>query len=167
MIYISFELYHNSSESVNNELSSRHSNVVYISLKYVHAIATLHWTQYPHLLLYKIMRCGVYRSIHIWIIFVLSQWSLGNVVVTDFENVISNLQSLTHFTDYVNGTCEIALSWMPQHTFDDKSTLVPIMGSCRQTTCHELCQRWARFPHMASLGHTVLTKCSVYRITVS
>ena len=40
---------------------------------------------------------------------------------------------------FMNASCEIALRWMPQNTFDDKSTLVQEMACCRQATrdlCH-------------------------------
>ena len=51
-------------------------------------------------------------------------------------------------------TCEIVLSWRPQNTFDDKSTMVQVMAWCHQATSHYLCQC---FPilccHMASAGH--------------
>ena len=41
-----------------------------------------------------------------------------------------------HITDYVlqHFFCEIALSWMPESTFKDRSVLVPVMVWCRQMT---------------------------------
>ena len=41
-------------------------------------------------------------------------------------------------------SCEIALRWMPQNTFDDKSMLVQVMAWCRQATGHYLNQCWWR-----------------------
>ena len=41
--------------------------------------------------------------------------------------------------------CEIALGWMPQNTFDEKSALVQVMVCCCQATSHYLskcCPRW-------------------------
>ena len=37
-------------------------------------------------------------------------------------------------------TTEIELRWMPQNTFDDKSTLVLVMACCRRATSHYLSQ---------------------------
>ena len=36
--------------------------------------------------------------------------------------------------------CEIVLTWIPQNTFDDKSTLVQVMAWCRQPTSYYLSQ---------------------------
>ena len=46
--------------------------------------------------------------------------------------------------DIWNISCEIALRWMPQNTFDDKSTLVQVMAWCCQATSHYLSQWWPR-----------------------
>ena len=58
----------------------------------------------------------------------------------------------------MSASCEIALRWMPENTFDDKSTLVQVMAWCHQATSHywanvvpELCR------HRASRGHKELT----------
>ena len=40
--------------------------------------------------------------------------------------------------------CEIALRWMPQNTFDDKSALVHVMALCCQAISHYLSQCWPR-----------------------
>ena len=56
-------------------------------------------------------------------------------------------------------TCEIALSWMAQNTFDDKSTLVLVMAWCRQVTSHYLDQCWPRF--MSPYGITQWVKTSL------
>ena len=42
------------------------------------------------------------------------------------------------------GTCEIALRWMPENTFHDKSSLVQIMVWCHQATSHYLSHCWPR-----------------------
>ena len=42
-------------------------------------------------------------------------------------------------------TSEIALNWMPQNTFNDKSALVQVMARCLQTTSHCLSQCWPRY----------------------
>ena len=39
---------------------------------------------------------------------------------------------------------KIALGWIPQNTFDDKSMLVQVMVWCRQATSHYLIQCWRR-----------------------
>ena len=41
-------------------------------------------------------------------------------------------------------SCEIVIRWMPQNTFDDKSTLVQVMAWCCQATIHYLSQCWRR-----------------------
>ena len=43
-------------------------------------------------------------------------------------------------------SCEIRFRWMPQNTYDDKSTLVLVMAWCRQATSHYLNQCWPRPP---------------------
>ena len=38
---------------------------------------------------------------------------------------------------FMSTSCEIALRWIPQNTFDvDKSSLVQLMAWCRQATSH-------------------------------
>ena len=37
---------------------------------------------------------------------------------------------------------EIALKYMPQNTFDDKSALIQVMACCRQATSYYLNQCW-------------------------
>ena len=53
--------------------------------------------------------------------------------------------------------CEITLRWMPQNTFDDKSTLVQVMTWCRQATSHYLGQCWSSSisPYIVTIGHNV------------
>ena len=41
-------------------------------------------------------------------------------------------------------SCEIGLRWMPLDLTDDKSTMVQVMGWCRQATSHYLSQCWPR-----------------------
>ena len=41
-------------------------------------------------------------------------------------------------------SCDVALRWMPQNTFDDKSTLVKEMPYCLMSTSHSLNQWWPR-----------------------
>ena len=42
------------------------------------------------------------------------------------------------------GTYEIAVRWMPQNTFDAKSTLVQVRIWCHQATSHYLTQCWCQ-----------------------
>ena len=64
--------------------------------------------------------------------------------------------------NFMSTSCEIALKWMPQNIFDDKSTLVPVMAWCHQATSHYLNQCWPRSRHdMASLCHKFCDKPSV------
>ena len=44
-----------------------------------------------------------------------------------------------------NTSCEIAFKWMPQNTFNDKSTLVQLMAWCRLATSHYMSQCWHGF----------------------
>ena len=43
----------------------------------------------------------------------------------------------------LTSSCKVAVRWMPLKSADDKSTLVQVMGCCRQATSHHLSQRWA------------------------
>ena len=43
-------------------------------------------------------------------------------------------------------SCEISVRWMPQNTFDDRSTLVQVMAWCLQATSHYLKQCWPPSP---------------------
>ena len=45
---------------------------------------------------------------------------------------------------FIKASCEIAPRWIPQNTFDDKSTLVQVMAWCRQAPSHYLSQCWPR-----------------------
>ena len=44
----------------------------------------------------------------------------------------------------MGSSCETALWWMPQDTFDIKSTLAQLMAWCHQATSHYLSQCWPR-----------------------
>ena len=46
---------------------------------------------------------------------------------------------------FMSASCEIALRWMPQNTFDNKSTLVQVMAWCQMTPSHYLSKWWPRF----------------------
>ena len=56
----------------------------------------------------------------------------------NFKCVIS-VHMLWH--KFISTSCEIVLRWMPQSTFEDKSTLILVMASC-QATNHFLSQCW-------------------------
>ena len=45
---------------------------------------------------------------------------------------------------FMGTSCEIALRWMPQNTFDGKSILVQVMAWCHQATSHYLSWYWPR-----------------------
>ena len=45
---------------------------------------------------------------------------------------------------FVSTSCETPIRWMPQNTFDDKSTLYQVMGWHHQATSHYLSQCWPR-----------------------
>ena len=77
---------------------------------------------------------------------------------SDSKSVISQHMLWIKFTS--TSTCEIALRWLQQNPFDDKSTLVQILTWCHQATSHylinvniDLCR------HVASLGHNEFTYC--------
>ena len=46
---------------------------------------------------------------------------------------------------FLSSSCEIDLRWMPQNTFDDKSTLVWAMAWHHKATGHYLSQCWTRY----------------------
>ena len=60
---------------------------------------------------------------------------------SNFENV-----SWRHMLQmkFMSSSGELALRWMPQNTFDDKSILAQVMAWCRQATSHYLSQCWPR-----------------------
>ena len=64
-----------------------------------------------------------------WIYASLTHWPLGNVAIilkTEFLNTCHRQSSWAY-------SCEIALIWIPQNTFDDRSILVQIVVWCCQT----------------------------------
>ena len=79
--------------------------------------------------------------------------ALGDVVV-----ILSGISEHMLCITFVSN-CEIALRWMPQNTFHDKSMLLQMMALFRQATSHYLsqCSPSSVSPYMASLGHTELT----------
>ena len=84
-----------------------------------------------------------------WCINSLSPGRCGN----DFKSAISEHMLRIHFMS----TCEIAVRWMPQDTFDDKSTLVYVMAWCRQAPSHYLSQcSPMTFAAMSLVGHNEL-----------
>ena len=60
--------------------------------------------------------------------------------------VIWKVQSAKHmlWIQFMSTSCEIALRWMPQDIFDDKSTLIQDMTWCCQATSHYLSQSSSR-----------------------
>ena len=69
----------------------------------------------------------------------LNHWPLEYVAV-----IISILSDHTLWVKLMSAFSEIALSWMLQNTFDEKSTLVQVTVCCRQATNHYLSQCWPR-----------------------
>ena len=57
--------------------------------------------------------------------------------------VISKVEHMLQIK-FICISCEIATRWMPQNTFDAKSTLVQEMAQCHQATSHYLRQYWLR-----------------------
>ena len=67
----------------------------------------------------------------------LGQWPLGDLAII--------LKVCSPYTYYrLNTSCEIALKWMLQNTFDKKSTLVQVMAWCCQAMSCCLSQCWSR-----------------------
>ena len=64
----------------------------------------------------------------------LTHWPLGDMVT--IFTVSRHM--------FMGSSCEIALWWIPQHTFDDKSTLVKVMAWWCQAASHYLSQCWPR-----------------------
>ena len=72
----------------------------------------------------------------------LTHWLLVTVVAILYKSVISKHMLRNKF---MSASCEIALRWMPQNTFDDNSTLVEVTAGYCQETSHYLSQCWTRF----------------------
>ena len=92
------------------------------------------WVWY---LLYKLLSLAYFIFSY-----VSTHWFLGVMVMNnDLKSVISDsmLQIMI-----MNISCENALRWLLQDTFDDKSTMVQVMIWCCQPTSHCLSQRWPR-----------------------
>ena len=58
---------------------------------------------------------------------------------------------------------EIALRWMPQYMFDDKSTLVQVMAWCCQATSHYLSQCWSW--SMSPIHMMTSSNGNIFRVT--
>ena len=69
------------------------------------------------------------------------QQTLG-CVCSNFNSAISKHMLQSRF---IWRSSEIALMWMPQNIFDDKSALVQVMACCHQATSHYLSQCWPRW----------------------
>ena len=83
-----------------------------------------------HIVLISYLMC-------LWHFFSLALWGHGS----NFQSVMFKHMLPIRFMS----TCEIALRWVPQNTFADKSTLVQVMAWCCQPTSHYLnqgCPRW-------------------------
>ena len=74
------------------------------------------------------------HSCHFLTWFTLATGWCGN----NLTSVISGHMMLQ--IKFMSPSCEIALRWTAQQTFDDKSTLVQVMAWCRQATTHYLTQ---------------------------
>ena len=59
-------------------------------------------------------------------------------------NVKSTISKHMSQTKFMSMSREITLGWMPQNTFDGKSTLVQLMAWCHQATSDFLIQCWNR-----------------------
>ena len=59
-----------------------------------------------------------------------------------------NFPNSSYRMKLMSTTCKIALMWMPEDTFDEKSILVPIMAWYRQVTSHYPSPGWCK-----SLSH--------------
>ena len=73
--------------------------------------------------------------------------------VGSYKSVISERMSWINFMSI---SCQITLRWMPQNTFDDKSTLVQVMAWCRQAPIHYLSQCWLK--SMSPYGVTMASQ---------
>ena len=79
-----------------------------------------------------------------------------------FKTAIFNLVLLIGiFTSFKDN----ALRWMPRDLTDDKSTLVQVMGWCRQATSHYLNQCWhsSMSPYGVTRPQWVQLSCWFYR----
>ena len=68
----------------------------------------------------------------------------------NFKSVIS--EHMLQIKFMTSTSVEIALRWMPQNTFDDKSTLVQVIAWCHQSTSLYMSQCWPRY--MSPYGAT-------------
>ena len=69
-------------------------------------------------------------------------WLISGSYGSNFKKVIS--QQVAHYIHQEFCFRRIVVWWMPQNTYDDKSTLVQIMTWCHQGTSHLLSHCWLR-----------------------
>ena len=69
-------------------------------------------------------------------------WKSNHWFLEDVATTLTIFKLILWINSFSN-SCEITLGWMPQETFDDKSTLVHVMAWCRQATSHYLSQGWS------------------------
>ena len=91
----------------------------------VHSRSVIYWT---------IARCTSYRIHHEAISVAIHQLEDRNSMAPGRydSNFISVIFEQILPIKFIGTSCEITLSWMPQNSFDDKSTLVQAMVWCRQ-----------------------------------
>ena len=66
---------------------------------------------------------------------------LSHLLLVDVMVILKSIISEHIFRiKFMSTFCEIAHRWMPQKTFDDKSTLVQVMAWCLQAPSHHLSQ---------------------------
>ena len=102
------------------------------------------------------MTCWLTASSH----YPNQHWPFTNMILKDIFNSLapewcgSNFKSVIskHMLriKFMSTSCQIDLRWIPQNTFDDKSTLIQVMKKkiimawWRQTTSHYLSQYWPK-----------------------
>ena len=84
--------------------------------------------------------------------------------LNSLASVILDLYTCYGWSEFMSASCEVALRWMPQNTFDDdKSTQTHEEAWCHQATSNYLGKCWPRSMsiYMVSSGHDELisTKC--------
>ena len=90
----------------------------------------------------------------------LTHWPPGNVAVI-FKCII-----FKRMVKFMSTSCEIALMWMPQNTFDNISTFAQVMACClRHQTITSASYNPDLGRHMTSLGHNMLIHLWLRRYT--
>ena len=69
------------------------------------------------------------------------------------QNLKSVISEHMSWISFMITSCEIALRWMQQNTFDDKSTSVQVMAWCCQAPSHYMSQCW----------HSSMSPCGITR----